>query len=531
MLENTLENGEKPEQMIVYAGFGKAARNIESYEKICETLKNLEDDETLVVQSGKPVALFKTHMNSPRVVIANNNFVPRWRSWHGNVMTEDVPTPETFHEFENKGLTIWPAYTAGAWGYIGHQGISHGTFQTFAVAAQRKFGGSLGGRLVLTGGLGQMGGAQPLAIALNDGVCLGVEMNKETIDKLVKMDWLDTSAHSYDQALKIVDEAIQNKRSMAIGLEGNVADIFPQFVKDGVTPDIVTDMTSAHDALLYYPSGFSLKEVIELRNKDQKKYIELARESAKMQVEAMLTLKKRGSWVFEYGNDLRLLAYNGGCKDAFKINSFIPEILRPLLCEGRGAFRWIALSGEKEDIFKLDDLILNEFPEDPVLTKWINAARNKIPFEGLPARICWLGLGQRAHFARKTNQLVANGILKGPLAFTRDNFDTGSVSHANMETESMRDGSDPIADWPLLNALLNTAAGSDLVCINQGSGIMYYVSTGMIVIADGTKDADERLERALTVDSGIGVVRHADAGYDEAIATAEKENVRMPMAK
>jgi urocanate hydratase len=529
MLENTLENGERPEELIVYCGFGKAARDMKSYERIISILKELQDDETLVIQSGKPVSVFRTNKNAPRVVMANNNFVPRWHAWKGDVMVEKVPTPETFHEFESKGLTMWPAYTAGAWGYIGHQGISHGTYQTFAIAAQHKFGGNLRGRLVLTGGLGQMGGAQPLAVTLNDGVCVGVDVNGDTIKRLVEMGWLDTSAQTVDEALRITKEAFKNGKATAIGLKGNAAEVFPEFVKKGITPDIVTDMTPAHDALLYFPASLSMQEANDLRKSNPKRYVALAGDSAKKQVEAMLEFKKRGALVFEYGNDLRLLAYTAGLKDAYKINGFVVELLRPLMCEGRGAFRWIALSGEKEDIYKLDELVLREFSEDAILTKWINAARDKIPFEGLPARVCWLGYGQRARFGKMTNQLVANGTLKGPVAFTRDNFDSGSVSHANMETESMKDGSDPIADWPLLNALLNTAAGADLVAINQGAGIMYYVSTGMIVIADGTKDAEERLERTLTVDPGIGVARHADAGYDEAIKIAKREGIRIPM--
>lgn len=529
MLENTLENGERPEELIVYSGIGKAARDMVSYERITSILKELQEDETLVIQSGKPVAIFRTNKNAPRVIMANNNFVPRWHAWEGDKLVEKVPTPETFHEFEGKGLTIWPAYTAGAWGYIGHQGISHGTYQTFAIAAQRKFGGSLRGRLVLTGGLGQMGGAQPLAIKMNDGVCLGVDVNGHTIKRLVEMGWLDTSAQTIDEALQTSSEAVRNGRPAAIGLKGNTAEVFPEFVRKAITPDIATDMTPAHDPLLYVPAGFSVQAADDLRKSDPQRYVALARDSAKRQVEAMLQFKECGALVFEYGNDLRLLAYTAGLKDAYKINGFVAELLRPLLCEGRGAFRWIALSGEKDDIHKLDDVILREFPDDMILTKWIRAARDKIPFEGLPARICWLGYGQRAHFGKIVNQLVANGTLKGPVAFTRDNFDSGSVSHANMETESMKDGSDPIADWPLLNAMLNTAVGSDLVAINQGAGIMYYVSTGMIVIADGTKDAEERLERALTVDPGIGVARHADAGYDEAIQVAKRNGIRIPL--
>lgn len=525
MLENTLENAEKPEELVVYSAIGKAARNIESYRKIREILKELEDGETLLIQSGKPIVVFKTHRLASIVLMANNCFVPRWRSQVGDRIVEKTPTPETFHEFASKGLTVWPSYTAGAWAYIGHQGISHGTYQTFAVAAQKRFGGSLEGRLVLTAGLGQMGGAQPLAAAMNGGVCIGVEVNQATVNRMLKRGWIDVSTEAAKDALDMAKASMESKKGLGIGLVGNAAQVFPDLLAMGIVPDIVTDMTPAHDPLSYVPNELTVDSAKELRQTDPNRYWKLAAESARKEVEAMIEFQKRGAMVFEYGNDLRQLAFYAGLQEAFGIKSFVAELLRPLLCLGRGPFRWIALSGDKEDIYRLDDLVLDEFANDEILTKWIRLARKRIPFEGLPARICWLGYGQRAKFAKEANRMVADGALNGPIAFTRDLFDSGSITQPNTETEGMRDGSDPIADWPLLNALINTAAGADLVAINQGSGIMYYVAAGVSIIADGTTEAEQRLDRVLTVDPGLGVVRHADAGYETAIEFARKEGI------
>ncbi|MCD6447421.1 MAG: urocanate hydratase [Thermoplasmata archaeon] len=524
MLENNLENAEKPEELIVYGGSGKAARNWECYHKIVETLKELEEDETMLIQSGKPVAVFKTRKESPIVLMANSNLVPKWSTW------------EKFYELEDLGLIMYGQMTAGSWCYIGTQGIIQGTYETFAACARKHFDGTLKGKFVLTGGLGGMGGAQPLAIKMNGGAALVVECDESRIDRRIKAGYCDEKTDDLDEALEIVKNAKEEGEAVSVALLGNCADVHPELVKRGITPDVVTDQTSAHDALNgYVPAGYygdNLHEAFELRKENPKKYIELSMKSMAQHCKAMLEFQKNGAVVFDYGNNLRGQAYEAGVKNAFDYPGFVLAYIRPMFCEGRGPFRWIALTGEPNDILITDELVMKMFPENKILTNWIKKAEEHLPWEGLPARVCWLGYGERDKFALEINRLVREEVI-GPIAITRDHLDAGSVASPNRETEKMKDGSDAIADWPLLNALLNTAAGADNVAIHNGGGVGIGLSThaGMVVICDGTKEADERIKRVFRTDPGLGIVRHADAGYEEAIKNAKKFGIKMPMLR
>ena len=522
MLMNNLDPdvAERPADLVVYGGSGKAARNWEAFDAIVASLKTLEDDETLLVQSGKPVGVFRTHAGAPRVLIANSLLVPAWATW------------ETFRDLEHRGLTMYGQMTAGSWIYIGTQGILQGTYETFAAAAKRHFGGSLSGRLVVTSGLGGMGGAQPLAATMNDGVALIVEIDPSRIERRLATRYLDEATTNLDEALRRVDACRRSKTARSIALEGNASDVLPELVRRNVVPDVLTDQTSAHDALNgYVPGGMSLADAIRLRERDPNAYIEQSMSSMARHVGAMLALQKRGAVTFDYGNNIRAQAMRAGCTDAFDIPGFVPEYVRPLFCEGKGPFRWAALSGDPDDIRVTDDAALDMFADDRALCRWINMARERVAFQGLPARICWLGYGDRAKFGLRINELVRAGAISAPIVIGRDHLDTGSVASPNRETEGMRDGSDAIADWPILNALLNASAGATWVSVHHGGGvgIGYSLHAGMVIVADGSAEADERLERVLTCDPGIGVARHADAGYPAAIATAESRGVRIPM--
>jgi urocanate hydratase len=524
MLMNNLDPdvAEKPDQLIVYGGAGKAARNWECFDAIIETLKTLGDDETLVVQSGKPIAVWKTHKRAPRVLISNAMLVPAWATW------------ENFWELEDKGLTMYGQMTAGSWIYIGAQGILQGTFETMAEAARQKFGGSLKGRLVLTGGLGGMGGAQPLAITMNEGVGIIVEVDQERINRRLQTRYLDTQAPDLDTAIAMAKKAMAEGKALSIGVLGNAAEVFPEFVKRGITPDLVTDQTSAHDALNgYVPMGLTLKAAAELRKSNPQDYIDRSLKSMAKHVEAMVQLQERGATVFDYGNNIRKQAETGGFKNAFAFPGFVPAFIRPLFCEGKGPFRWAALSGDPEDIRKTDQKVLELFPEDKKLRRWITMAEERVQYQGLPSRICWLGYGERAKFGLAINEMVRKGELKAPIVIGRDHLDTGSVASPFRETEGMRDGSDAIADWPILNALLNAAGGATWISVHHGGGvgIGYSIHAGMVIVADGTPEADEKLQCVLTTDPGSGVVRHADAGYDIAIKTVREKGIRMPMIK
>jgi urocanate hydratase len=521
MLMNNLdpEVAEKPADLIVYGGSGKAARNWEAYHLLVKCLKNLENDETLLVQSGKPVGIFRTHKDAPRVLISNSMLVPQWANW------------EKFRELEELGLTMYGQMTAGSWIYIGTQGILQGTYETFASAARKHFGGSLKGKLILSAGLGGMGGAQPLATTMNDGVFLGVEVDPNRIKRRLETGYLGVMADRLEDALILALGAKEKGIPKSVGLLGNAAEILPEIAKRGIVPDLVTDQTSAHDALNgYVPAGLSLDEAIELRRTDPKEYIRRAMESMAIHVRAMLEFQKMGSIVFDYGNNIRAQAFQAGVKDAFSYPGFVPAFIRPLFCEGKGPFRWAALSGDPEDIYKTDEAILKEFPEDESLARWIRLAREKVTFQGLPARICWLGYGQRARIGKVFNDMVARKKLKAPIVIGRDHLDSGSVASPYRETEGMKDGSDAIADWPILNALLNTAAGATWVSVHHGGGvgIGYSIHAGMVVVADGSKDAERRLMRVLTTDPGTGVMRHTDAGYEEAIQEAREKRIKIP---
>src|SRR5512137_1410949 len=521
MLMNNLdpEVAEKPAELIVYGGAGKAARNWEAFHLIIKCLRELENDETLLVQSGKPVGIFKTHENAPRVLISNAMLVPQWGSW------------ETFRELEHLGLTMYGQMTAGSWIYIGTQGILQGTYETFASAAKKHFGGSLRGRLILSAGLGGMGGAQPLAATMNEGVFLGVEVDPARMKRRLETGYLDGMVDRLEDALILAFGAKEKGIPKSIGLVGNAAEIYPEIARRGIVPDLVTDQTSAHDALNgYVPAGMTLDEAIELRRKDPQTYIRRAMESMAVHVQAMLELQKRGSIVFDYGNNIRAQAFQAGVKEAFSYPGFVPAFVRPLFCEGKGPFRWAALSGDPEDIYKTDEAILKEFPEDVSLARWIRLAKEKVKFQGLPARICWLGYGQRARMGKVFNNMVAKKKLKAPIVIGRDHLDSGSVASPYRETEGMKDGSDAIADWPILNALLNVAAGATWVSVHHGGGvgIGYSIHAGMVVVVDGTKEAERRLLRVLTTDPGTGVMRHADAGYEEAIKTAKEKGIKIP---
>ena len=524
MLENNLENAEIPEELIVYGGTGKAARDWESYEKIVETLKRLENDETLVIQSGKPVAVFKTWENSPRVIIANANIVPHWSTW------------EKFHELEELGLIMYGQMTAGSWCYIGTQGIIQGTYETFAACAKKHFDGTLKGKIVLTGGLGGMGGAQPLAITMNGGICIAVECDKSRIERRLRAGFCDMMVEDIDKAVELAMGAKEKQKPLSIAVLGNCADTHPYLVESEFLPDVVTDQTSAHDELNgYVPAGFygdNIDEAYKLRKTDPEKYKKLSFESMKKHCEAMVAFQKKGAIVFDYGNNLRGQAKKAGFKDAFSYPGFVVAYIRPMLAVGRGPFRWLALSGDPQDIIKTDNKVIELFPEDKTLVNWIKLAEKHLPWEGLPARVCWLGYGEREKFALEINRMIREGEI-GPIAITRDHLDSGSVASPYRETEGMKDGSDVIADWPLLNALLNCAAGADNVAIHNGGGVGIGLSThaGMVVVCDGTRETDERIKRVFKTDPGIGIVRHADAGYEEAIELVRKTDIDMPMLK
>src|SRR5512136_1369506 len=521
MLMNNLDEevGENPRELIVYGGTGKAARNWSCYHAIVKSLRELENDETLLVQSGKPVGVFRTHPYSPRVLISNAMLVPAWGNW------------EKFRELEELGLTMYGQMTAGSWIYIGTQGILQGTYETFASAAQKHFGGSLRGRLILSAGLGGMGGAQPLAATMNEGVFLGVEVDPARMKRRLETGYLDGMVDRLEDALILAFGAKEKGIPKSIGLVGNAAEIYPEIVKRGIVPDLVTDQTSAHDALSgYVPAGVTLEEAVKLRRKEPQTYIRRAMESMAVHVQAMLEFQKKGSVVFDYGNNIRAQAFQAGVKEAFDYPGFVPAFIRPLFCEGKGPFRWAALSGDPEDIYRTDEAILKEFPDDVSLARWIRLAREKVKFQGLPARICWLGYGQRARIGKVFNDMVAKGKLKAPIVIGRDHLDSGSVASPYRETEGMKDGSDAIADWPVLNALLNVAAGATWVSVHHGGGVGmgYSIHAGMVVVADGTKDAEKRLQRVLTTDPGTGVMRHTDAGYEEAIEIAKEKGIKIP---
>jgi urocanate hydratase len=522
MLMNNLdpEVAEAPDQLVVYGGTGKAARDWPSFHAIVRALESLENDETLLVQSGKPVGILRTHSMAPRVLIANANLVGKWSNW------------EVFRELEQKGLMMYGQMTAGSWIYIGSQGIVQGTYETFAAAGRKQFGGSLEGKLIVSGGMGGMGGAQPLAATMTGACFLGIDVDPKRIQKRVESGYCDRMATTVDEALQLLAEARREGAARSVGLVGNAADVLPELLRRNVVPEIVTDQTSAHDPLNgYVPNGMSFEAAVALRQKDSEQYVALSMAAMGKHVEAMLELKRRGSVVFDYGNNLRTNAKLAGVEDAFEIPGFVPEYIRPLFCEGKGPFRWVALSGDPEDIRKTDQLVLSLFPGDEGLKRWIKLAGERIQFQGLPARICWLGYGQRAKLGLAINELVRSGEITAPIVIGRDHLDTGSVASPYRETEGMLDGSDAVADWPLLNALVNTAAGASWVSIHNGGGvgIGYSQHAGMVVVADGTDEAALRLERVLTTDPGMGVLRHADAGYPAARSFAQGAGLRLPM--
>ncbi|HEY7097475.1 MAG TPA: urocanate hydratase [Terriglobales bacterium] len=522
MIMNNLDEevAERPKDLVVYGGTGRAARSWDAFHAIVKSLKNLESDETLLVQSGKPVGVFKTHDYAPRVLIANSNLVGHWSNW------------EKFNELERAGLMMYGQMTAGSWIYIGSQGIVQGTFETFAAAGEKHFGGDLSGKLIVSGGMGGMGGAQPLAATMTGAAFLGIDVDPERIKKRLKTGYCDFMVTSLDEALRILKNAIRKKENVSVGLVGNCADIIPELAERGVVPDILTDQTSAHDPLNgYVPNGMTLQEAFDLRKSDPKKYEEKSLDAMASHVEGMLRLQKMGAVTFDYGNNIRTFAFQRGVKNAYDFPGFVPAYIRPLFCEGRGPFRWVALSGEASDIHITDDLILELFPENRILRRWIDLARKRIKFQGLPARICWLGYGERAQFGLAMNDLVKKGKIKAPIVIGRDHLDCGSVASPFRETESMKDGSDAVADWPILNALVNTAAGASWVSVHNGGGvgIGYSLHAGQVTVADGTEMMARRIERVLTTDPGMGIIRHADAGYDEAKEFAEKRDVKVPM--
>ncbi len=522
MLMNNLdpEVAENPDELVVYGGSGRAARSWDAYDAIVRTLLSLESDETLLVQSGKPVGVFKTHEDAPRVLIANSNLVGDWATW------------EQFRDLERQGLIMYGQMTAGSWIYIGTQGILQGTYETLVELARQHFGSDLSGRLVLTGGMGGMGGAQPLAVTMSGGVCLDVEVDGDRIQKRLDGDYCDRMTDDLDEALKLVNAAVAAREPLSVGLVGNCADVLPELVRRGVTPDVVTDQTSAHDSLGgYVPGGMALCDALALRKSDPERYIELAMESMAEHVRAILTMQERGAVAFDYGNNLRGQAMSAGVENAFDYPGFVPAYIRPLFCTGKGPFRWVALSGDPEDIYKTDDVIVREFPEDEALVRWIKLARERVTFQGLPSRICWLGYGERARFGRIINDMVASGEISAPIVIGRDHLDSGSVASPYRETEAMKDGSDAIADWPILNALLNAVGGATWISFHHGGGVGIGKSlhAGMVIVADGTPEAARRLERVLTTDPGTGVMRHADAGYEEAIEFAADSGIKIPM--
>ena len=522
MLMNNLdpEVAERPDDLVVYGGTGRAARSWEAFDAIVDTLRRLENDETLLIQSGKPVGVFRTHASAPRVLIANSNLVGRWANW------------EYFRELERAGLIMYGQMAAGSWIYIGSQGILQGTFETFGAVARTHFNGTLGGRFVLTAGLGGMGGAQPLAATMNDGAILAVEVDEARVDKRLETGYCDRKTHDLDEALRWIAEATSAKRALSVALVGNAADVLPELVRRGVTPDVLTDQTSAHDTLNgYVPRGMSLTEAVALRAADSREYVRRANASIVEHVGAMLAMQKRGAISFDYGNNIRTVALDNGVRNAFDIPGFVPEYVRPLFCEGKGPFRWVALSGDPRDLARTDALVLDLFPHDEHLRRWITMAQERVHFQGLPARICWLGQGERAAFGVALNDLVATGEISAPIVIGRDHLDTGSVASPFRETEAMRDGSDAIADWPILNALLNTASGASWVSFHHGGGVGIGNSlhAGQVIVADGTPEMRARLERVLTNDPGIGVARHADAGYETALRTAREHGIKLPM--
>jgi urocanate hydratase len=524
MLMNNLDEevAERPKDLVVYGGTGRAARNWEAYRAIVETLKNLECNETLLVQSGKPVGVFKTHDYAPRVLIANSNLVGHWSNW------------EKFNELERAGLMMYGQMTAGSWIYIGSQGIVQGTFETFSAAGEKHFGGDLSGKLIVSGGMGGMGGAQPLAATMTGAAFLGIDVDPERIKKRLKTGYCDFMVTTLDEALRILKNAVRKKENVSVGLVGNCADVIPQLAERGVVPDILTDQTSAHDPLNgYVPNGMTLAEALELRQRDPQAYQEKSLDAMARHVEGMLRLQKMGSVTFDYGNNIRTFAFQRGVKNAYDFPGFVPAYIRPLFCEGRGPFRWVALSGEPSDIHVTDELVLELFPDNRILRRWIELARKRVKFQGLPARICWLGYGERAQFGLAMNELVKKGKIKAPIVIGRDHLDCGSVASPFRETEIMKDGSDAVADWPLLNALLNTAAGASWVSIHNGGGvgIGYSLHAGQVTVADGTEMMAKRIERVLTTDPGMGIIRHADAGYQEATEFADKKGVKIPMDK
>ncbi len=516
------ENAERPADLVVYGGIGKAARNWECYRAIVRELERLDGDETLLVQSGKPVAVFPTHEMAPRVLIANSNLVGKWATW------------EHFNELDRRGLMMYGQMTAGSWIYIGTQGILQGTFQTLAALAERHFGGSLKGKLVVTGGMGGMGGAQPLAVTLNGGVVLVVEADRSRIERRVATRYCDLVAGDLDEALRLCDEARREGRALSVGLVGNCGDVLPEMVRRGVQVDVVTDQTSAHDPLNgYIPQGFTLDQAAELRRRDPEEYVRRSTATMVVHVNAMLALQRTGAVTFDYGNNIRRFAFDAGCTDAFLIPGFVPEYIRPLFCTGQGPFRWVALSGDPKDIDRTDELALELFPENEILTRWLKLARGRFAFQGLPARICWLGYGERVRMGEAINDLVRKGEISAPIAMGRDHLDAGSVASPYRETEKMLDGSDAVADWPILNALLNTASGATWVSFHHGGGVGmgYSLHAGQVTVADGTEMASRKIERVLNNDPGLGVARHADAGYELAQQTARQRGIAIPMTE
>lgn len=522
MLMNNLDPdvAERPEDLVVYGGIGKAARNWEAFDKIVESLTNLENDETLLIQSGKPVAIFKTHENAPRVILSNSMLVPKWANW------------DEFRRLEQLGLTMYGQMTAGSWIYIGTQGILQGTYETFAECGRKHFNSDLSGKFLLTAGLGGMGGAQPLAATMNGAAFLGIDVDESRIDKRLETGYIDKKSFSLDEALQLVLESKENKRPLSVGLVGNAGEILHQILAKNILPDIVTDQTSAHDTLNgYVPMGMSFEDAVSLRKSNPDEYIKLSKQTILKHVEAMLEFQKRGSIVFDYGNNIRGEAKSNGLMNAFDIPGFVPEYIRPLFCDGKGPFRWAVLSGDPNDIYITDEAVKSAFPDNKALLKWLEMAKEKVHFQGLPARICWLGYGERAKMGQIFNNLVAKGKVKAPIVIGRDHLDCGSVASPYRETEGMIDGSDAIADWPILNALLNSIGGASWVSVHHGGGVGMgnSIHSGMVVVADGTTEAAERLNRVLTYDPGMGIVRHADAGYVRAINNAKEFNVNIPM--